>query len=160
MVNALKFESPSGLYYYDATYELSRPRAYTFLHSVEANRSIYTRRQLAGADKAKRLYELVGWPSAATFIKMVQTNQLKNCPVTVEVAKRAARIYGPNIAALRGKTTRRAIKHVPSDLKIELPPEILTAYKKVTLCVDIFLSTAMHFSVQFHEAFVSSHPDT
>jgi hypothetical protein len=65
----MKFiESDSGLYYYDASSTNRHPLTmYTFLHTVSDNKSLYTTRQLKGADLAKRVYELVGQPSHVTF---------------------------------------------------------------------------------------------
>lgn len=144
----IKFlESSNGLYYHDVrTFNQNEPsppphpssHALAFMNTVAQNQSLYTRRQLLGADLAKRLYELVGRPSMATFIKMIQEHQLGNCPITVEDAQRAAIIYGPDIAALRGKTVRKGIDHVPTDKTESLPMEIRQAHDKVTLCVDFF----------------------
>jgi hypothetical protein len=83
----MKFrESRSGLYYYDAKPTNKQSKDYSFLNSVNKNKSLYTRRQLKSADLAKRVYELVGRPSHNTFLKMIREKQLQNCPVTTEDA--------------------------------------------------------------------------
>jgi hypothetical protein len=88
---------------------------------------------------------LVGRPSHATFINMIQKNLLKNCPVTVDDAKHALKIYGSNIAALRGKTTRTTPKHVPSDQLQPLDASFMNAHGDVTLCFDIFFVDGFAF---------------
>jgi len=83
----MKFtESANGLYYYDVKSSSTKSSNYSFVNSVNENKSLYTRRQLKDADLAKRVYELVGRPAHATFIKMISENQLQNCPITVDDA--------------------------------------------------------------------------
>ena len=38
---------------------------------------------------------------------MIHSNQIKNCPITVEDVATASKIWGENVDALKGKTTRR-----------------------------------------------------
>lgn len=64
-------------------------------------------------------------------------NQLQNCPITVNDANRAIKIYGPDIAALCRKTTQTSPAHVPSYQLRPLPLNILDAHKNVTLCFNI-----------------------
>ena len=112
--------------------------AYTLLNTV-ANKKLYTPRQLEQADLANRLYALVGRPSYKDFLTMIRENQLKNCPaVSVEDAKRAVAIYGPDVHALRGKTVRTTPEHVPADQIRHLPLDILQAHGTVTICADLF----------------------
>ena len=114
--------------------------------TVKENESMYTARQVSDAKLAVRLYEMVGRPSQATFARMIQQNLLRNCPIGIEDAKRALKIYGPEVNALRGKTVRTTPKHVPGAEAItEFPPEILSSHKNVTLCVDFFFVDGIPF---------------
>ena len=79
---------------------------YSFLATVSNNKKQYTKRDVDKADEACRLYRLLRRPSEASFIRMLTTGSLLNCPVTPFEAKRALAIYGPDVAALKGKTTR------------------------------------------------------
>ena len=129
----------SGLYYYNAKIK-KKSADYSFLNSVGNNKALSTRCQLKCADLVKQACELVGRPSHATFLKMIHENQLKNCPITVDAANRALMIYGPDIAALHGKTTqttRTTPAHVPSKQTRPLPFSILDAHKAVTICIAI-----------------------
>mgnify|MGYP006146641567 CR=1 FL=1 len=62
---------------------------------------------VAVAEKACELYAGLGYPSIKDYKWILQLNQIKDCPVTLEDAKIAERIWGRNIAALKGKTTHR-----------------------------------------------------
>jgi hypothetical protein len=86
---------------------------------------MHAKRQLKNADLARRVYKLVGRPAHAFFVEVIRENQLKNCPVTVNNANRAIKIYSPDVDALRGKTTRTTPAHVPSNQLRPLPFELL-----------------------------------
>jgi hypothetical protein len=62
-------------------------------------------------------------------------NIIKNVPVTLEDIKLAEQIYGPDIGALKGKTTRAKPVPVVKDY-IEIPNELITAHQDVVLCMD------------------------
>jgi hypothetical protein len=57
------------------------------------------------AEKARVLYATLGYPSKKDFKWVIQSNQINNCPVTVQDVDAAHNIWGKNIAALKGKTT-------------------------------------------------------
>ena len=76
---------------------------------------------------------------------MIQENQLQNCPITVNDANHALKIYRPDIFALSGKTTRTTPAHVPSNQICPLPFEILDTHKNVTLCFDMFFVNGLAF---------------
>ena len=105
------FESSKGLFHYDATPEgcnlnSSAVTDYSFITTVAQNLRLYTVRQRRGIADAKRLYELIGRPSHATFVRMITHNQLPNCPITFDDAQNMLKVYGPDTSALKGKTTR------------------------------------------------------
>jgi hypothetical protein len=59
----------------------------------------------------------------------------KNNPVTTEDVDIAEKIFGPDLATLKGKTTRRAPVPVIEN-RIEIPRELITTQYSVTLCLD------------------------
>jgi hypothetical protein len=140
--------SKYGLYYHDVRWKgdptapgveyKKRKEAITMIqNTVEENKKNYTARQIKAADLAKRVYGLVGRPSEADFYKMIENNMLANCPIHVSDAKRAVRIYGKDIFALKGKMTRETSPIVQTSIIVPIPKEILEAHKSVTLCADI-----------------------
>jgi hypothetical protein len=92
----------SRLHYYD-------PQGDHFafnIHAVSENKLGFTKRQLKGAESARTLYSNLGYPSMKDFRWVIQSNQIKDCPVTVDDIVAANKIWGKDIAALKGKTTR------------------------------------------------------
>jgi hypothetical protein len=113
----MKFmEHECGLYVYNPTNDSSAPvDAYTMLTTVAAQKQLYTPRDVQKADMARQLYRMIGRPSESSFLRMLTKRSILNCPVTPLDAKRALHIYGPDIATLKGKTTRTgASPHVPA----------------------------------------------
>eukprot|EP00957_Ditylum_brightwellii_P079579 6050718-Ditylum_brightwellii.AAC.2 len=106
-------ESSNGLYYHNAS-----------------NRSLVlpegSKDQVERAEQAHKLYAIVGQPSDANFIKIIQLNLMPNCPVTTQDVKNAKEVFRKDMGALKGKTTRRTPYPVVTDY-INVPPSI---YKK------------------------------
>jgi hypothetical protein len=93
----------TGLHYYDP-----KGDDFTFnINTVSENKMGYTKRQLKGAELARTLYANLGYPSMKDYRwVMIQSNQIKDCPVTVDDVIAANKIWGKDIAAIKGKTTR------------------------------------------------------
>jgi hypothetical protein len=77
------------------------------------------------------------YPSILDIKWLVQSNQIKDCPVTAQDVNVALKIWGPGVALLKGKTVRYMPPVVVQDI-IEAPKEIRKNHKCVTLMVDIF----------------------
>jgi hypothetical protein len=100
-------EQPSGLYVFKPTNNSDTPvTAYTMLSTVAGQKKLFTRRQVEAADSARDLYRKLGGPDEKEFLHILCNNLIRNCPVTPDDAKRAALIYGPDIAVLKGKMTQ------------------------------------------------------
>jgi hypothetical protein len=152
-------EHESGLYLHDTTdgriaYESTTTNdneqviAYSYLQTVAENKKVFTKRQIDAADMARELYRKLGCPGAARFMDIIRKNLIINCPITFDDVTRAERIYGKEVAFLKGKTTTSpANDHVPNQPPIVLPPDILENHGQVTLCCDIFYVLGLPFSL-------------
>lgn len=98
----------------------------------------YTQRQFEDAKRARKLYHILGCPTVENFNHIIRQNIIKNCPVTIDDVK----IFGPDIGALKGKTTRSRPAHVNDDI-VEIPPEIATQHHDLTFCIDIMYVNGM-----------------
>ncbi len=61
---------------------------------------------------------------------------IANCPVTVQDVHNANRIFGPGLANLRGKMTRKQPEHIGVDY-VEIPWNLVNMHKYVTLVADV-----------------------
>ena len=48
-------------------------------------------------------------PSVSDFKKLVNSGQIKNCPVTTEGVDLAKQIFGKDVATIKGRTTRKTL---------------------------------------------------
>ena len=62
-------------------------------------------------------------------------NTIKNLPITLDDINIAEQIFGPDVGALKGKTTRQQPAAVVSDY-IYIPREIIDMHQNITLCMD------------------------
>jgi hypothetical protein len=132
-------EYKSGLYYYNAYPKQSNTtNAYLFLNTVACNKGNYTRREIEGANKARALYKKIGRPSKKEFNDILQNNLIQNCPVTSDDAKRALKIYGPDVATLKGKTVKKQNRGIPNYQAAQIPAPVIAQYNNVRLFVDVF----------------------
>ena len=116
----------------------------TLVETVADNKKGFSRRQLKDAKTASDLLAKVGHPSVKDLKNMIQSGLLKNCPVTLADVDNAITIYGPDIASLKGKTTRTTPARVRTNI-IPVPPVILSRHKLVTVDADIFIVNKLPF---------------
>jgi hypothetical protein len=83
---------------------------------------------------------MLSYPSWKDFKWVIQSNQIKDCPVTVQDVDVALKILGKNIAALKGKRTTRSKPNPVARDFVKVPVALLKLllHKKVFLTVDIF----------------------
>ena len=107
--------------------------------TVTEHKKLFSRCKILAADTARALYCKIGRPNEAEFQVILRNNMIHNCPVTPDDAKRALIIYGPDIAALKDKTTQTgAAPRAPAFVAKPIPATILEHQSNVTLCVDFF----------------------
>ena len=133
-------KSPQGLYYYkpDIVKQVS------MVQTVKDNEAFYSRRQIDRAKRARELLHSLGCPSVADLKKIIKMNSIQNCPVTVDDVNLAEQIYGPDVATLKGKSTRSRPTPVVNDI-IEIPKELIAAQQHVDLCIDTIFINSMPF---------------
>jgi hypothetical protein len=92
-------------------------------------------------------------------------NMIKNNPVTTADVKLAEKIFGPDIATLKGKTTRQKPVPVVEDY-IDIPRELVAAQHDITLCMDgmkvngLSFLTTISSNIIYRMAQYVEHPTT
>ena len=76
------------------------------IDTVKENKKNYTQRQFLRAKEARKLYHIAGCPTVENFKLLLKQGIIHNCTVTVDDVKAAEHIFGSDIAALKGRTTR------------------------------------------------------
>jgi hypothetical protein len=120
---------------------------YVFVETIEANMAKFTKREVANAEVARRLFSILGRPSLKDFIDMIHHNRLKNCPITVADVRRATSIWGPDLGAIVGRTTRKKPNSLPDEVFIRHNQETTTVY------LDLFTISSLIFLLSISKGF-------
>ena len=91
------------------------------VETVEQNEKFYTNRQIKRAKRAQQLLLTLGCPTVTDLKTIIKTNAIEDCPVTLGDLELAQKIYGPDIASLKGKTTRRKPKQAHVEDEVAIP---------------------------------------
>ena len=110
-------------------------RGTTLLKTVKENARFYTAQQLKDAKRARELYHILGAPSVPTFKSMLRMNVIKNCPVTSDHVDIAEKIFGIDVATLKGKTTKKQTPKVLEDT-VDVPEELYQLNDQLELYID------------------------
>jgi hypothetical protein len=78
------------------------------------------------------------------FKWVIRSNQIKDCPVTIQDINAAMKIWGKNISALKGNTTRRKM-HPVVRYYVKVPKDLLKLPKEVFMTTDIFFVNKITF---------------
>ena len=75
---------------------------------------------MAADTKARARLAIVVNPSAEDYINMLHSGLIRNCPIKPQSVTITNTIFGPDIAALKEKTTRKSSKPVVTEY-VETP---------------------------------------
>jgi hypothetical protein len=120
--------------------------SYSFIETVVENMAMFNKRHIVNAELALKLQAGMAYPSIPDLKWVVQSNQIKDCPVTAQDVNVALKIWGPRVALLKGKTVRPTPPVVVQDI-VEAPKEIRENHKRVTLTIDIFFVNRVPYFV-------------
>jgi hypothetical protein len=100
--------------------------------TVRQNYEGFTKRQIQQATQARRIMGMIGAPTECEFQSLVRLNLLKDCPITNNDIIIAHKIFGPDLANIRGKMVRRKHKHVNTEL-VDIPQALVDNQKTLHL---------------------------
>jgi hypothetical protein len=82
----------------------SGEQQWSFLNTVADQRDIYTKREVKAANRARKVQNIMMYPSKRQFLEISDKNLIRNNPVQRADINAAENIYGSNLGALKGKT--------------------------------------------------------
>jgi hypothetical protein len=74
--------------------------------TVEDVSRLYTKKELDAASDAKELFARMAYPSIKNLITLLRKGKIRNCDVTPRDVLNCVNLFGPELAAVRGRTTR------------------------------------------------------
>ena len=110
--------------------------AVAFVQTVRNNFEGFTKREVEKAKLARLAAGRLGHPSARDMEYLVSNKSLSDMPFDLKALRDADTLFGPNIAAVRGKTVRQAPRHVATDF-VAIPRDFVLMHKSVTLVADV-----------------------
>jgi hypothetical protein len=131
-------KGPENLYYFKPKYRTTNEimSATNFVETVKENELFYTPRQIESAKRAKKLMHSLGCPTVNDLKNILRLNMIADCPVKIPDVVLAEKIYGADLASLKGKTTRSKPASTTQDY-VEVPAELLSAQQGIDLCIDM-----------------------
>ena len=86
------------------------------LPTTASNAADFTRREVQRSTLARRFQASLGFPPDEKFITALNAGTFLNCDILPSDVRRATTIWGPSIAALKGRTTRQRPLPLPQAL--------------------------------------------
>ena len=106
-----------------------------FTDAVKGNMEGFATQQVKRAELAQELCHNMGPIAKELFKTQAQTNDMHNCPMTVDNIDNARKTFGKSMHALKGNCVRQQLKEVKSDTLI-VPQELIANNHKTELCMD------------------------
>jgi hypothetical protein len=116
------------------------------VNTIRDNFEGFTKHQVKNAERACRLMNMVATPSKRDFQGLVRHNLLKDCPITPDDVNNANKIFGPDLATIRGKTVRQKPERVVTDY-VEILRDFFEKHYRNTLVTDIMFVNLVPFLV-------------
>ena len=111
---------------------------------MEENKSFHTNREIFKAKQAKKLLSALAHPTLTELKALIRMNQIWNNPIETGDVDLIEKVYGPTVAAIIGRTTRK--RPTTAALQtIEVPQELRLAHHYVELCIDAMFVNRMPF---------------
>ncbi len=120
--------------------------AVLFIQTVRGNMEGYMQHKVEDACAAREAQAMLGHPTDRNFLGMVRSGMISNCSVTPNAVQNARRIFGPNLARVRGRTVRQPPDSVTTNY-VQIPRALLERHQRVTLAVDVMFVNGIPFLV-------------
>lgn len=111
------------------------------VETVEGNRALYSKKEVAAADRARDFSAAMAFPSTKVVLQIVRSGRADGLDFGVDDVLRAVEIYGPSLEFVRGKSTRMKRSALPQKATGA------TVGMDVTLHVDIAFLAGVPFLI-------------
>ena len=109
------------LYYFDPRNK-DEDRELLF-KTIEENLEGFTNVEIDRARTGKKAYHKLGAPGMENFKYLLKGNMINNCPVTHHDVDNMIKIWGKDIAVLKGKSVRKTPRRVETETH-DIPEEL------------------------------------
>jgi hypothetical protein len=129
------------------------------IQTVEDEQSKFSNIDCTRAEGVQKLQKVLACPSDYDLANAVEHNIICNTPFTRRDVRIAKQIYGPDVAALKGKTVKQQSKMPREDEANEFPSYISKEYCDVHLSIDVMYVNGISFLISFskHTGLIQSY---
>jgi hypothetical protein len=106
----------------------------------------YMQHEVKEARTARKAQATLGNPTDQDFLGMIRSGMITKCPMSPTDVLNANRIFGPNIAGVRGQTVRSPPESVTTN-NVQIPRVLLERHQRVTLAIDVMFINGVPFLV-------------
>jgi len=135
-----------GLYTCNTLHTDPAAEAWAFISLANDRREEYTKQEYHNAVLAQKVQNIFMFPWDRAYDKIVNGNQLTNCPVKRSDIAAAERLFGKNIASLKGKTAYCQGAPVIGRTN-GMPPSIWEHFQQTVLAIDIMFVNKIPFLI-------------
>jgi hypothetical protein len=108
-----------------------------FVQTVQDNMKLFSKRQLAGAQWARKLHEHLLCPLTPDYRAIVGAGGVLGSDVTLDDVKAAEVIWGHSVLKMKGNMNRKNGKRMTQSI-VKVPTELIKLHKTVELAIDCF----------------------
>jgi hypothetical protein len=107
-----------------------------FVQTVHDNMKLTSKQQIAGAVKARELYEKLIFPSTSDFRAIVSAGGVPGSDVTIDDVKATKVIWGQSVLKMKGNTVQPNGKQVMQSI-VKVPMELIKLHQDVELAIHL-----------------------
>ena len=130
-----------------------------FILTVNKNKKLFSKQQIAGATKARNTYKALLCPSVEDFGHIIGSRAIRGCKLTTDDAKISFKIFRPSVVKDKGNRVQQLAKKNHTST-VAVPKELILAQQKVTLCIDFFFINQKHIFLMTYSENICFDTDT
>jgi hypothetical protein len=141
--------SNNGMYCLDIGSDNNNEPHVMAIQTVKDEQSKFSSIDCTRAEAIRKLQEVLACPSDFDLANTVEHNVIGNNPFIRRDVRIAKQIYGPDVAALKGKTVKQQRKMPREDEANDIPPLIAKEYCDAYLLLDVMHVNGISFLISF-----------
>ena len=122
------------------------------IQTVPMKMKDFSRNEVKGDIAARKAQIMLAHTPDAKFKQLVNSDSVKNCPVTAQDISNSRVIFGPELPGVQGRSTRKKPTRVVP-VYMGIPRGIYEQYKDIVLTADVMFVNGIAFLVSLSRGF-------
>ncbi len=116
------------------------------INTIRENYEGFTKLEIDEAKMAQCAVAMLGHHSKHEFLGRVHSKMIKNCCISLQAIINAYKIYGPDLAGVRGRTTRTTTERASVEY-VEIPRSNLELHVNIGVGADVMFVNGISFLI-------------